>query len=212
MLEALYQTDDALEHLRAVTARSRRSPHSSLALAYLQLGEAHDRLGARAAAVAAYKSAVAAVPPLDPHDVRGQAHDRIRRAPDAKRAEALSPVARRLAAPRAQRPAGRDGRARAGDRARSRRSGRALPLRPRAAGAPRRCRARSRSSSSRSAARAAVPRRCSATPTSKRRACTSGSATRDDAISHYKIAASLFGAAADTRAAAARALARLGAR
>ena len=88
MLEALHLTDDALEHLKVVTALKPQAPYSSLALAFLRLGEAHDRLGARAAAVAAYKSAIAAVPPLDPHDVRGQAGERIRRAPDPRHAEA----------------------------------------------------------------------------------------------------------------------------
>jgi tetratricopeptide (TPR) repeat protein len=88
MLEALWLTDDALEHLKAVTALKPQAPYSSLALAHLRLGEAHDRLGARAHAVAAYRAALSAVPPLDPYDVRGQAGERIRHAPDAKHAEA----------------------------------------------------------------------------------------------------------------------------
>ena len=87
MLDAVHLTDDALDHLKAVTAMKPEAPYSSLALAYLRLGEAHDRLGARPAALAAYKSAVAAVPALDPYDVRGQASERIRHAPDAKHAE-----------------------------------------------------------------------------------------------------------------------------
>jgi hypothetical protein len=87
MLDAVHLTDDALDHLKAVTAMKPEAPYSSLALAYLRLGEAHDRLGARPAALAAYKSAVAAVPPLDPYDVRGQAFERIRHAPDPKHAE-----------------------------------------------------------------------------------------------------------------------------
>jgi tetratricopeptide (TPR) repeat protein len=89
MMDAVHLTDDALDHLKAVTALKPEAPYSSLALAYLRLGEAHDRLGARSAALAAYKSAVAAVPPLDPYDVRGQAADRIRHAPDARHAEAF---------------------------------------------------------------------------------------------------------------------------
>src|SRR6185436_6627738 len=55
---------------------------------YLRLGEAHDRIGSRSSALSAYKSAVAAVPSLDPYDVRGQAAERIRRAPDARAADA----------------------------------------------------------------------------------------------------------------------------
>ena len=88
MLEAVWLTDDALEHLKAVTALKPQAPYSSLALAHLRLGEAHDRLGARSHALAAYKAALAAVPPLDPYDVRGQAAERIRHAPDPKHAEA----------------------------------------------------------------------------------------------------------------------------
>ena len=57
-----------------------------------------------------------------------------------------------------------------------------------------------------------VRRRCSATPTSNPRACTSGSATASSRSPPTSIASTLFGAAAETRAAATRALARLGAR
>jgi hypothetical protein len=88
MLEAVCLTDDALEQLKAVTALKPQTPYSSLALAHLRLGEAHDRLGARSPALAAYKAALAVVPPLDPYDVRGQATERIRHAPDPRHAEA----------------------------------------------------------------------------------------------------------------------------
>jgi len=88
MLEVLCLTDDALEHLKAVTAFKPQAPYSSLALAHLRLGEAHDRLGARSPALSSYKAALAAVPPLDPYDVRGQATARIRHAPDPRHAEA----------------------------------------------------------------------------------------------------------------------------
>jgi tetratricopeptide (TPR) repeat protein len=88
MLEVLCLTDDALEHLKAVTAAKPHAPYSSLALAQLRLGEAHDRLGARSQALSSYKAALAAVPALDPYDVRGQATARIRHAPDPRHAEA----------------------------------------------------------------------------------------------------------------------------
>lgn len=88
MLEALHLTDDARQHLEAVVAARPAAPHASLALAWLRLGEAHDRLGARAAALKAYKAAAAAAPSDDPYGIRSQAAERIRRAPDAKRAEA----------------------------------------------------------------------------------------------------------------------------
>ncbi len=86
-LDALHQTDLALDQLSAVVAMKPRAPHSSLALAYLELGEAHDRLGNRKEAVAAYRSAIAATPSIDSFDVREQANERQRRAPDPRRAE-----------------------------------------------------------------------------------------------------------------------------
>ena len=89
MLDAVQLTDDALEQLKTVTSLKPQAPYASLALAYLRLGEAHDRLGARAHAMAAYKSAVAAAPALDPHDIRGQASHHMRHAPDARHAEAF---------------------------------------------------------------------------------------------------------------------------
>lgn len=89
MLEALSLTDEALEHLQLVVARKPQAPYSALALAYLRLGEAHDRLGARAAAMSAYRAAIAAVPPRDPYDVGSQATARLGRRPDARAADAF---------------------------------------------------------------------------------------------------------------------------
>ena len=79
----------ALEHLKAVTALKPQEPYSALALAYLRLGEAHDCLGARTAALAAYKSAIAAVPQLDPYEVRSRASERMRHTPNPRHAEAF---------------------------------------------------------------------------------------------------------------------------
>jgi tetratricopeptide (TPR) repeat protein len=89
-LEALYETDHAIEQAREViTARSTK-PYGALAAAYLQLGEGEDRLGHRDAALAAYRLALngldAGAP--DPQNVRRRATDAMRRAPDSKRAEA----------------------------------------------------------------------------------------------------------------------------
>ena len=99
-LEVLQQTDHAIELLEGIVSRRSQAPYSALALAYLRLGEAHDRLGSRAAAVAAYRSAAQAAPADDPYEVR----DRAARAP-ATRAErqdrrSVPALARRLAAPR----------------------------------------------------------------------------------------------------------------
>jgi Tfp pilus assembly protein PilF len=88
MLERVYQTDHAIEQLEAIVAVKPQAPYSSLALAYLRLGEAHDRLGARASAAAAYRSAMTAAPREDPFDVRGQAAEGLRHRVDPRKAEA----------------------------------------------------------------------------------------------------------------------------
>jgi Tfp pilus assembly protein PilF len=88
MLDAVHQTDTALEHLRAVVEDKPARPAGALAEACLALGEAEDRLGHRDAAVAAYRLAIAAAPSPDPREVRRRAGERGRRAPDATRAEA----------------------------------------------------------------------------------------------------------------------------
>ena len=87
-LEALQQTDQALEHLRAILADKPARPAGAVAAAYLALGEAEDRLGHRDAALAAYGLAVQAAPAHDPDAIRRRAHDHSRRAPDPARAEA----------------------------------------------------------------------------------------------------------------------------
>jgi predicted negative regulator of RcsB-dependent stress response len=87
-LEALQQTDHAIELLDAVIARKPLAPYSALPQAYLRIGEAYDRLGARDAAVAAYRSATTAAPADDPYKVRERAAAALRRAPNAKHAEA----------------------------------------------------------------------------------------------------------------------------
>jgi hypothetical protein len=208
MLDRLYLTDDALEHLKAVTALKAQEPYSSLALAYLQLGEAHDRLGARPAAVAAYKSAIAAVPPLDPYDVRSQAAKRLRHAPDAHHGEAyrLSLEGwRRLE--RNDLPGATAALERAialdpHDPVARYRLGRVLQARREDAAA---------------LAQFDLAIRNGQTCPAPILGNTHLEAARlherlghtDDAVSGYRIASTLFGAAADTRAAATRALARL---
>ncbi len=87
-LEALHQTDRALEHLRAILDDKPSSPLGAMAAAYLAMGEAEDRLGHHDAAVAAYGLAVQTAPSPDPDAIRRQATDRIRRTPDARRTEA----------------------------------------------------------------------------------------------------------------------------
>ena len=87
-LEAIYQTDQAIEHLAAVVAAKPQAPFGALARAHLRLGEANDRLGQREEALAAYRAAIAAAPTADPHGIRAAAGEKIRRTPDARRTEA----------------------------------------------------------------------------------------------------------------------------
>jgi len=87
-LDALYQTDHALEQLRAVVDAKPLRPHGALAFAYLAMGEAEDRLGHREAAISAYRLAISTAPSPDAHNVRNRATTRMRRAPDPIRAEA----------------------------------------------------------------------------------------------------------------------------
>ena len=87
-LEALHQTDQALEYLRAILTDKPSRPAGAVAAAYLALGEAEDRLGHRDAALAAYGLAVQTAPAPDPEEIRRRANERTRRAPDARRAEA----------------------------------------------------------------------------------------------------------------------------
>jgi tetratricopeptide (TPR) repeat protein len=87
-LDALYQTDHAIELLRAIVDGKPIRPYGAVAIAWLALGEAHDRLGDRDEAVAAYRAAIAAAPAPDVRAIRQRASERLRRAPDPVRTEA----------------------------------------------------------------------------------------------------------------------------
>ena len=87
-LEALYQTDHALEQLRAVLVAQPARPAGAMAAAYLALGEGEDRLGHHDAAIAAYRLAISTSPGPDARGIRQHAAERMKRTPDAVRAEA----------------------------------------------------------------------------------------------------------------------------
>ncbi len=87
-LDALFETDYAIEQLRVVTEGAPSAPYGIAARAWLQLGAAHDRLGARDAATAAYRAAIAAAPRDDPERVKPRANEALRRRPDPRLAEA----------------------------------------------------------------------------------------------------------------------------
>lgn len=207
-LEVLHQTDDAIEMLQRVIALRPSAPYGSLPLAQLRLGEAYDRMGARTAAISAYRAALATTPPDDPQDIREQAAEHVRRTPNPARAEAyrlslngwrrlenndlagaMSALERSLALngtdPVAHYRLGRVLQARKDDAA-------ALARFEQAIRGARACPAPLLGNAYLEAAR--VYERLG---------------QRDDAIEYYRTAAALFGAATDTRVAATRALTRL---
>jgi tetratricopeptide (TPR) repeat protein len=88
-LTALAEPDRAAEEARAVIARRPAAPYGAVAQAQLALGRALDQLGLRDQAIAAYRAALAAVPPGDPRAVRGPARQGLSRAPDRISADAM---------------------------------------------------------------------------------------------------------------------------
>jgi tetratricopeptide (TPR) repeat protein len=87
-LDALYETDRAIERLKAVLAADPRLlTRADLARAQSQLGAAYDRLGDRALAIQAYNAALAQ-PEIDAV-VRNRAREAIRRPPDAAARESF---------------------------------------------------------------------------------------------------------------------------
>jgi tetratricopeptide (TPR) repeat protein len=208
-LEALEQTDDAIDMLQRAIALHSQAPYGSLPLAYLRVGEAYDRLGTRTSAVDAYRAAIASSVSPDPYDVRARSTEHLRKPPDAKRAEAYrlslegwrrlehNDVAAAAAAlttslalngsdPVARYRYGRVQQARKDD-------GEALKQFEHAIRLGKICPAPILGNAYLEAAR--VLERLGRRP---------------QALSYYQTATSLFGASADTRAAATRALTRLG--
>lgn len=208
MLEELHQTDQAIEQLQTVIALQPAAPYGSLPLAYLRLGEAHDRIGARAQAVEAYRAAQGLAGASDVHDVRANAAAHLRRGPDAKKAEAyrLSLAGWRsfetndAAGARAalERSLSLDGDAPV-TRYRLGRVLQALKQDPAALA--------QFEMTIRRAKQAPAPIVGNAYLEAARLLERAGQ--RDAALSYYRIASSLFGSAGDTRAAATRAITRL---
>ncbi len=87
-LDELAESDRALDALAPVLAARPAAPYGALARAWYQAGLADDRLGRRAAAVAAYQAAIAAAPADDPDNLRTLARARLAHAPDTRLAEA----------------------------------------------------------------------------------------------------------------------------
>jgi tetratricopeptide (TPR) repeat protein len=208
LLDGLHQTDYAIEHLEAVIALKPNAPFGALPLAHLRLGEARDRLGARAEAIESYRTAQALARVGDVHGVRSAAASRLRRPPDPRDAEAYrlslqgwrrleqNDVAGAAASLERALELDRD------DAVTRYRIGRVMQARKEDAAAliqfetairnARRCPAPILGNAYLEAAR--LHERAS---------------RRDQAISYYRIASTLFGAAAETKSTATRALTRL---
>jgi tetratricopeptide (TPR) repeat protein len=208
VLDALSQTDAALDELRALVDARPARPYGALASGYLAIGKAEDRLGHRDAALAAYRLAMASAPSPDTSGVRDAAADGQRRAPNAVRAEAyrLSLQGwRRLergdaagAAPELARAAILDPR----DPVTRYRHARALQATHDDAAAM------TEYDAALSLA-ASAPAPIAATAFLDAARLEERLGRRDQAIAHYQAASTWFGASAATRAAAARALLRL---
>jgi tetratricopeptide (TPR) repeat protein len=220
LLDRLHETDEAIDQLEAVVALRPSAPFGALGLAHARLGEAHDRLGNRDAALAAYRSATATISYPDVHGVRNIVSTRSRRAPDGKVAAAyrlsieglrnyekqeFADAEAALERSLALNPA---------DPVTHYRLGRALlrTASPAQAASPKRDPIAALAhfqAAIRGARNCPAPILGSAYLEAARLHEQAG--RKDQAVSLYRVAASLFGAAAETRAVAARALARLGA-
>ena len=208
-LEALAQTDDALEQLRAVIDGKAARPHGALAAAYLGFGEGEDRLGHHDAALAAYRLAIANAPADgDPQNIRQRAAERMRHTPDPIRAEAyrLSLEGLRMLgrsdAPGAEALLARSVTLDPRDPVARYRYGRALQARREHAAALGQFDAVIRGARD-------CPPPIAASAYLEAARMHERLAQRQQAIDDYRAASTWFGGAADTRAAARRALTRL---
>lgn len=87
-LDALFETDYAIEQLRIVVDTKPAAPYGLAARAALRLAQCEDRMGRRPEAMAAYRTAAALAPGDDPQRVRAAAREGLRRAVAPRTAEA----------------------------------------------------------------------------------------------------------------------------
>ena len=211
LLDRLHQTDQAIEHLEAIIALKPTAPFGALPMAYLRLGEAKDRVGAREEAMEAYARAQATATSPDVHEVRQTAADRLRRTPNTRSAEAyrLSLEGWRRfeqndfagAAASLERSLALDG----DDPVTRYRMGRLLQSRKEDTPALAQFETAIRHSKK-------CPPPILGNVYLEAARLRERAARRDEAISYYRIASTLFGASAETKSAATRALTRLRAR
>jgi len=87
-LDAMFETDRAVDQLTAVIRKSPPAPYGARAQAQLQLATAYDRLGSRDLAIKAYAAASSLAGDDDPMRVRERARAGLRQSPDPRVAEA----------------------------------------------------------------------------------------------------------------------------
>ncbi len=80
-MDALCDSEGAIEQLNAVIAQKPAAPYGALARAYYQLGVVHDRSGRRSDAIAAYQRAQSAIPRDDRLHLSENVRAATRRAP-----------------------------------------------------------------------------------------------------------------------------------
>jgi tetratricopeptide (TPR) repeat protein len=207
-LTALAEPDRAIDEARAVVAARPAAPYGATAQAQLELGRALDEIGARDQAVAAYRAAIAAVPPGDPREVRRRAQQGLSRAPDRATADATRlslegwRAFERGDAARARPPLDRAVELRPDDGVHRYRRGRVLLATP--------DRARARADFERALqVRPLPPAPFVAASYYELGALFEAASDRTRALAMYDAASRVHGAAAETRSLAQRALARL---
>lgn len=88
-LDAMFETDAAIEQFEAVVQSQTAAPHGATSEAHVRLGAAYDRLGHPARARAAYQKAIETAGPDDEARVKTRARAGLSRPPDARHAEAF---------------------------------------------------------------------------------------------------------------------------
>jgi tetratricopeptide (TPR) repeat protein len=87
-LEALAESDRAIETLRRLVERRPQKPYGAVARAHLALGKSLDRMGLRAKALVEYQAAQATAPSDDVRKIREQASDGLSKRLDVRVTEA----------------------------------------------------------------------------------------------------------------------------
>jgi tetratricopeptide (TPR) repeat protein len=87
-LETLFESDRAIEHLQSVVNARPEAPFGVVSEARVRLGHSYERMGMHTQAVAAFKAAIAASPSSDPYGVRARAGDALWRRPPSRAGEA----------------------------------------------------------------------------------------------------------------------------